>query len=91
MTAISWAIRLLVFSVLVLFVVQNTHPVRLNLLPDQAWEAPLVIVLLLFFVAGALLGALSLLGVVLRQRRQLGKLQRSQAVLEETPAPPPAL
>ena len=87
MTAITWAIRLLVFSVLVVFAVQNTNPVILKLLPGQAWEAPLVIVLLLFFVGGALLGVLSLLAVVFRQRREIARLQRPAAA-DVTPQPP---
>ena len=87
MTAITWAIRLLVFSVLVIFAVQNTNPVILKLLPGQAWEAPLVIVLLLFFVGGALLGVLSLLTVVFRQRREIARLQRPAAA-DVTPQPP---
>ena len=88
MTAISWAVRLLIFSVLVVFALQNTTTVRLSLLPGQAWEAPLVIVLLVFFVGGALLGVLSLLGVVVRQRREIARLRRPAPAADPMPAPP---
>lgn len=84
MTALTWAIRLIIFSLLLLFALRNTDPVTLNLVPGYGWEAPLVIVLLAFFAGGALLGALSLVGVIFRQRREIGRLNREAAV----PTPP---
>ena len=76
MTALTWAIRLIIFAFLVVFSVQNTETATLRLLPGHDWQAPLVIVLLLFFVGGALLGALSLVGVLFRQRREISRLRR---------------
>lgn len=76
MTALTWAIRLIIFAILVVFSVQNTEIATLRLLPGQDWQAPLVIVLLLFFASGAVLGALSLVGVVFRQRREISRLKR---------------
>ncbi|MDR0777392.1 MAG: LapA family protein [Azonexus sp.] len=93
MTILTWAIRLVIFFFLVVFAVQNTAPVTLNLLLDQVWQAPLVIVLLTFFAAGAVLGALSLLGVLYRQRREISRLRQqlaSKTPLESTPELPPA-
>lgn len=81
MTALTWAIRLIIFAFLVVFAAQNTDPVSLRLLPGQAWQAPLVIALLVFFVGGALLGAVSLLGVIFRQRREISRLKRAAARL----------
>ena len=77
MTALTWAIRLFIFVVLLVFAVQNTDPVRLRFFTGQVWEAPLVLVLLGFFVGGVVLGALSLLGVIFRQRREISRLKRS--------------
>lgn len=77
MTALTWAIRLIIFAFLVVFAAQNTDPVSLHLLPGAVWQAPLVIALLLFFVGGVTLGALSLLGVVFRQRREISRLKRA--------------
>ena len=92
MTALTWAIRLIIFSVLVVFAVQNTAPINLHFLPGEFWQAPLVIVLLVFFAGGAVLGALSLVGVIYRQRREISRLKREIA----KPAPisaevPPAV
>ena len=84
MTALTWAIRLIIFSVLVVFALQNTDPVNLRILLGPVWQAPLVIVLLVFFAGGALLGALSLVGVIYRQRREIARLKRT---LDQSPKP----
>jgi uncharacterized integral membrane protein len=89
MTALTWAIRLIIFSILVVFAVQNTDPVSLHLLPGQAWQASLVIVLLVFFAGGAVLGVLSVLGVIYRQRREISRLKRVAA--KPQPVAPPEL
>ncbi|MDR2837600.1 MAG: LapA family protein [Azonexus sp.] len=87
MTALTWAIRLIIFIFLVVFAVQNTAPVVLNLLLGEVWEAPLVIVLLAFFAAGAVIGALSLTGVLFRQRRLISRLRKHAE--KQSPASPP--
>jgi uncharacterized integral membrane protein len=76
MTALTWAVRLIIFVFLVVFAAQNTEPVSLRLLPGQVWQAPLVLALLAFFVVGVILGALSLLGVIYRQRRDISRLRK---------------
>lgn len=76
MTALIWLVRLFVFALFVVFALQNTDPVSLRILPGQQWQAPLVMTLLVFFVGGAILGALSLLGLVFRQRREISRLKR---------------
>lgn len=93
MTALTWAIRLIIFSFLVVFAVQNTGPVNLHFLLGQVWQAPLVIVLLAFFTGGAMLGMLSVIGVIYRQRREIAHLKRATikehpvTVPEQQPAP----
>ena len=79
MTVLTWAIRLIIFSFLVVFAVQNTDPVNLHFLLGQVWQAPLVIVLLAFFSGGAVLGVLSVVGIVYRQRREITRLKRAAA------------
>jgi len=92
MTALTWAIRLIIFSFLVVFAIQNTDVVTLRFVLGQFWEAPLVIVLLAFFAGGAVLGVLSVLGVIFRQRREISRLKRelTKAALPATPLPPPS-
>jgi uncharacterized integral membrane protein len=77
MTALTWAIRLIIFVALLVFATQNTDPVSLHFFTGQIWQAPLVLVLLAFFVGGVILGALSLLGVIFRQRREIARLKRA--------------
>lgn len=93
MTALTWAIRLIIFSFLVVFAIQNTDPVSLHFLPDQFWQAPLVIVLLAFFAGGAIMGVLSVLGVLYRQRREISRLKRAAGKTPPVDAPelPPAV
>jgi uncharacterized integral membrane protein len=91
MTALTWAIRAIIFIFLVVFATQNTDPASLRLLPGTIWQTPLVIALLVFFIGGVLLGALSLLGVIFRQRREISRLKREamQKPTSLTPEVPP--
>ncbi len=93
MTALTWAIRLIIFIFLVVFAAQNTDPVSLRLLPGQIWQAPLVLALLAFFVGGVIIGALSLLGVLFRQRREISRLKKAAARQPQAPSieTPPAV
>ena len=75
MKILVWGIRLALFLIFLVFAVQNTGTVSLRLLAGQVWQAPLVLVLLIFFAAGALLGISSLLGLVFRQRREISRLK----------------
>ena len=79
MTALTWAIRLIIFSFLLVFALRNTQLTTLNFILDYAVEAPLVIVLLVFFAGGAVLGLLSVVGVIFRQRRVIARLKREIA------------
>ena len=91
MTALTWAVRLIIFSFLLVFAIRNTQPTMLRFILDYAWEAPLVIILLAFFAGGALLGVLSVLGVIFRQRREISRLKREAAkpAVPATPELPP--
>lgn len=92
MTLLTWAIRLVIFGLLLAFALQNTDPVSLRFLPEYIWQAPLVIVLLAFFAGGIFVGMLSLLGALYRQRREIARLKK--AVREPLPVavePPPTV
>ncbi len=96
MRVLSWAFRTLIFLVLLAFALKNADPVSLRFVSGQVWQAPLAVVALLFFAAGALLGALSLLGAAFGQRREIAALRRdlekARAAATDCPAanPPPA-
>lgn len=82
MTALTWVARLIIFAFLVVFAIQNTMPVTLAVLFGYQWQAPLVILLLAFFAGGAVLGVLSLLGLIFTQRREIARLKRVVAKTE---------
>ena len=86
MTILTWAIRLVIFGFLLVFALQNTDTVSLRFLPEHVWQAPLVIVLLLFFIGGVFVGALSLLPTLYRQRHETSRLKR--ATREQAPVVP---
>jgi putative membrane protein len=92
MRIVTWTIRLLVFLLLVAFGAKNVEPVTLRFYFDLALQTPLILALFGFFAVGALFGVLSLLGTVLRQRRQLQMLRRQvQSPPEAAPPPVPPL
>ncbi len=86
MKIVTWVVRLLLFLFLFAFAIQNTDPVSLHFMLGQSWQAPLVIVLLAFLVGGAVLGVLSLLGLVFRQRREISHLKRRLDQADHRPA-----
>jgi uncharacterized integral membrane protein len=92
MRVLTWAIRLAIFLFLLAFAARNTDPVTLRFYFDLAWQMPLVALLLAFFVAGALLGVAAAIGVLIRQRREIGRLEREADARHAAPsqAPPAA-
>ena len=79
MRVLTWAVRVALFVVLLAFAAKNTDPVTLKFYFELAWTAPLVAVLLAFFVGGAFFGVVAMLGVFFSQRRELARLQRAEA------------
>lgn len=91
MRAIAWILRIVLFLALFLLALKNTDTVSLHLYFDQVWRAPLILVLLVFFVAGAAIGVLATLATVFRQRRAIAQLQRElRSHPKEASAAPPA-
>src|ERR1017187_1069123 len=76
MRALAWTLRIILFLALFLFALKNTDSVSLRLYFDQVWQAPLILVLLVFFAAGAAMGVLATLATVFRQRRDIARRER---------------
>lgn len=76
MRVLLWLLRLMLFALLLGFAVKNSNPVLLRFFFDLGWQLPLVVVLLLFFAAGAALGVTAVLASYLRQRREIARLRR---------------
>jgi len=92
MRTLVWLVRGFIFLFLFAFAIKNTEPVSLQFFLDTAWQAPLVIVILAFFGAGAFFGALSLLGTLFGLRREVTRLKRelkhATAAAHRDPTPP---
>jgi len=88
---LTWAVRLVVFVLLVAFAAKNVEPVTVRFYFDLAVQAPLVLVLFAFFILGALFGIAALLGTVFRQRREISALKRELAPAPPAPPIPPPI
>jgi putative membrane protein len=96
MQILTWAVRLIVFIVLLAFAVKNTDPVTLRFYFDLVWQAPLVVVLFGVLAIGALFGLAATVGPLLRQRREIARLRRElrrgeSIAKRESQASPPVI
>ena len=82
MRYLSWFVKLVLFLLLLGFALKNTEPVAVRYFLGHEWRAPLSLVLLLFFGAGAVLGAAAVFGALYRTRRDLDALRGRQASSE---------
>jgi lipopolysaccharide assembly protein A len=77
--AITWIINSLLFVLALGFAIKNTAPTELRFFlftGDYVWNFPLVIYLLVFFVAGVAVGLLSVIPAYFRGRREITKLKK---------------
>ena len=70
---------MLLFAIFFGFALKNTDEVILHLFWNAQTKSPLILLLLAFFVAGAVLGVLAMSGTVLRNRRELTRYKKWQA------------
>lgn len=77
MRYLVWFLRLLVFVVVLMFALKNTDPVAVNFYNDFVIQSvPLILVMLVTFVVGALFGLLLTLPAGMRRRREAIRLRR---------------
>ncbi len=76
MRYLSWLLRLVLFVLLLGFAVRNSEVVTLHYYLGYQWQAPLVLLLFVFFFAGAVIGAAANLRVVFRQKREIMALKK---------------
>lgn len=72
----NWLLRAALFLLLLGFAVKNKQSVTLSYFFGYEWHTSLVVVLLVFFAAGAAVGILAMLGNILQQRREITRLQK---------------
>lgn len=75
MKYLIWLSRAFLFLFLLSFAVKNDQPVVLSYFFGYEWHASLVLVLLLFFAAGAAVGILAVLGNMLSKRKEIALLK----------------
>ena len=67
------ALKLLVFLLVLGFALKNSHTATFYSYLGYVWQAPLIVMLGLAFVLGALFGLLALLPTVFRLRREVAR------------------
>jgi lipopolysaccharide assembly protein A len=86
-----WVVKIALFAFMLTLAVKNTDPVAVRYFLGYEWRAPLIFVMLVVFCVGAAFGLFSMLGQILRQRREISLLKR--ALRTQLPAsgeaPPP--
>ena len=89
MRYVLWALKLVLFALMLTFAVKNTDAVAVRYFLGYEWRAPLIFVLLVAFCGGAAFGVLSTLGQIFRQRREIASLRREVAAQSAPQGEPP--
>jgi putative membrane protein len=74
MRFLIWLLRVIVFVALFGLAVKNSAPVELRFYLDGVWQAPLSLVILAAFFAGAVIGLTATVVTLVRQGRELRHL-----------------
>jgi len=102
MKLFSLIIKLLLLAVFIVLAAFNTHIVSFSYLPGSEIRMPLILLLLAFFVIGAVFGVFSMFGRLLALRHENNRLRNElkknarmvtaapQAKLPDNAAPAPA-
>ncbi|NLN68337.1 MAG: LapA family protein [Alcaligenaceae bacterium] len=76
MNYVIWALRLIIFILVLLFALKNTEPVSVRFFSDVAVNnIPLIVVLLVTFFLGALFAYLMAILVRIKKTRQVSQLK----------------
>lgn len=75
--------RIVLFLLLLGFAVRNVETVTLHYYFGYEWQAPLVLIILLFLALGVAIGVLSCLGTIFRQRREIATFRKKYPVTDE--------
>ncbi|WP_353194459.1 LapA family protein [Pusillimonas noertemannii] len=87
MRFVIWAVRLVVFVLVLLFALKNTEPVDVGLYADHVIRAvPLIVVMLVAFAVGAVFAVLVVMPASMRRRREVARLRREVVRLQEASA-----
>ncbi|MCX7207025.1 MAG: lipopolysaccharide assembly protein LapA domain-containing protein [Proteobacteria bacterium] len=76
MRYLFWLIKFLLFVILFGFAMHNADPVVLKFFLGYFWQAPLALLLLVFFVVGVVFGLLAAFSKIIRLRREVVSLKK---------------
>jgi putative membrane protein len=76
MRYLKWILRVAFFLSLFGFAVKNDQPITLYYFFGYEWQSTLVMVLLIFFAAGTVIGILAMFANVLQKSREISVLKR---------------
>lgn len=76
MRYLLWLLKFALFVLILSFAVKNTDTVGVRYYLGYEWQAPLVLVLLVFFCLGAAVGIVASFTHLFRQRREIVVLKR---------------
>jgi putative membrane protein len=76
MRFLTWLFRVILFILLLSFAVKNDQPVALHYYFGYEWQTSMVVVLLVFFMAGVVVGLLAMLVSLLKHRQEISSLKR---------------
>jgi len=77
MRALVWFVRFVLFVLLFGFAAKNDHAVALHFFfYSEPWSFPLVFIILVAFSIGALMGVTATITSLLRQRREISRLNK---------------
>jgi len=85
MRALIWLLRAVILLLLFGLAVKNSSLVELHLYFDTSWQAPLSLLVLACFAAGAALGTSAALVTRVRQRREILNLKKQLAQDQTAP------
>lgn len=91
MRFLTWLFNLALFVAALGFALSNTNTVELRFLVGElVWRAPLVVFLLIFLIAGVVLGLLAAVPSLFRQRREITRLTKELRHAGRPPLTAPA-
>ena len=82
-----WPMRAVLFLLLLGFAVKNDQPVVLKYFFGYEWHTSLIVIMLCFFAVGVLVGVLTMLAKLFRQRRELAVLRREKQIKNKLDGP----
>ena len=92
MRYLVWALRLIVFVVVLMFALKNTAPVAVAFFGVyEIASVPLIVVMLTTFVLGAVFGLLLTVPASIRRRREAAKLRRELDRIQAAASPEPSV